>query len=69
MADKLTPKEGRFGREAVHQLLDILGLPDNTVGFTLRVYSGQFVTIECEFVLGDGSVGPVLTEYDLTPQS
>jgi hypothetical protein len=64
---ELNAKQKRFGRETVQKLLDILGLPENTVGLTLRVYAGQFVTVECEYVLDNGGFAPALAAYDLTP--
>jgi hypothetical protein len=68
MVDKLTPKQSLLGREVARKLIDVLDLPKNTVGFSLRVYAGQFVTIECEYVLDDGRVAPLLAEHDVTPQ-
>lgn len=57
-----------LGHNIGQKLVDTLGLPKNTIGFTLRVFAGQFVTVECEYVLDDGSFAPALAEYYLAPR-
>jgi hypothetical protein len=46
------------------ELCDALGLPKYTRGFTLRCYTGELVTVECEYY-PDGSFQPALARYHL----
>ena len=46
-------------------LVDALGLPSNTIGFTLRCYAGELVSVECEYLPRDGGIVPVLAQYNL----
>jgi len=37
------------GQDIGKELCDALGLPKNTISFTLRAQVGHFVTVECEY--------------------
>ncbi len=37
------------GNQIGKALCDALGLPKGTIGFTLRCYSGELVTVTCEY--------------------
>lgn len=37
------------GQDIGKELCDVLGLPKNTISFTLRASVGHFVTVECEY--------------------
>lgn len=48
------------------RLLEALGLPPNTSGFTLRCYSGEFVTVTCEYAPEDGdALVAALSEFEV----
>ena len=55
------------GNQISKELQDALGLPKDTLGFTLRCYAGEVITVECEYC-PDGSFQTALTEYHLTPR-
>lgn len=38
-----------LGHQIGKALVDALGLPKGTVGFTLRCYHGELVSVECEY--------------------
>lgn len=52
-------------RQIGKALVDALGLPSNTIGFTLRCYAGELVSVECEYLPRDGGIVPVLAQYNL----
>lgn len=56
-----------LGHEIGKELCDALGLPKRTRGFTLRCYTGQPVTVECEY-FPDGRFQAALAEYTLVPR-
>jgi len=53
-----------LGHQLSKGLIDALGLPSMTRGFTLRCYTGQAVTVECEYY-PDGSFQTALAQYQL----
>jgi hypothetical protein len=46
-------------------LVEALGLPSNTIGFTLRCYAGELVSVECKYLPRDGGIVPALAQYSL----
>ena len=55
-----------MGHQVGQELCEALGLPKNTVGFTLRCYAGEFTKVECEYLPEDGSgLATALAEYFL----
>lgn len=54
------------GQQISKELQDALGLPKHTLGFTLRCYSDEIVTVECEYY-PDGSFQSALAHYNLVP--
>lgn len=56
-----------MGNEIGKAMLEALGLPKGTVGFTLRVRSGKIVTVECEYCpdVEKGSVVRAMAQYSL----
>ena len=54
-----------MGHQISKELYDALGLPPNTIGFTLRCYSREIVSVECEYC-PDGSFQSALAQYQLT---
>jgi hypothetical protein len=56
------------GNQISKGLLDALGLPEMTRGFTLRCFSGEIVTVECEYY-PHGSFETALAQYTLTPRA
>lgn len=56
-------------RQIGKALVDALGLPSNTIGFTLRCYAGELVSVECEYLPRDGGIVPVLAQYDLVQRT
>ena len=55
------------GHQISKELCDALGLPKLTRGFTLRCYSGEPVTVECEYY-PDGGFQTALAQYHLVPR-
>ena len=56
-----------LGHEISRDLCDALGLPKRTRGFTLRCYTGEAVSVECEYY-PDGSFQGALAHYELAPR-
>jgi hypothetical protein len=52
------------GHQISKGLCDALGLPKHTRGFTLRCYTGELVTVECEYY-PDGSFQTELAQCRL----
>lgn len=50
-------------------LIDALGLPKQTIAFTLRARAGHFVTVECEYVPENDQFVTELASYGLVPLS
>lgn len=48
------------------ELIEALGLPKYTTGFTLRCYTGKLVEVECEYLVEDGSFTSALAKFRLT---
>lgn len=57
-----------LGHQISKELCAALGLPPMTRGFTLRCYTGQAVTVECEYY-PHGSFEPALAQYHLVPNA
>ena len=57
-----------LGHQISKELCDALGLPKQTRGFTLRCYTGEPVTIECEYY-PDGGFQTALAQYHLVPRA
>ena len=57
-----------LGQQISKELCAAFGLPPMTRGFTLRCYTGQPVTIECEYY-PHGSFETALAQYHLTPSA
>jgi hypothetical protein len=55
------------GHQISKELCDALGLPKLTRGFTLRCYTGEPVTVECEYY-PDGGFQLALAQYHLVPR-
>lgn len=55
-----------MGHQISKDLCDALGLPRLTRGFTLRCYSGEPVTVECEYYPA-GGFQTALAQYQLVP--
>lgn len=55
------------GQQIGSALCDALGLPKHTRGFTLRCYTGEAVTVECEYYpdIDKGSITLAMAEYEL----
>jgi len=56
-----------LGQQISKELQDALGLPKHTVGFTLRAYANEMVTVECEYC-PNGSFQSALARYHLVPR-
>lgn len=56
------------GRQIGKELRDVLGLPKNTISFTLRAYPNEVVTVTCEYAPDDPSIGRLLGRFDLVPR-
>lgn len=56
------------GQQIGKELCDALGLPKFTRGFTLRCYTGEVVTVECEYY-PEGSFQTALAQYHLVPRT
>lgn len=54
-----------LGHQIGPQLVEALGLPKNTVGFTLRCYAGETVSVECEYWPEDHGLAKALAQYNL----
>lgn len=54
-----------IGQELGKRLVEALGLPKHTMGITLHVYPGQFVTVECKYALDEDKLSPLMAEYAL----
>lgn len=54
------------GHQISKELGDALGLPPMTRGFTLRCYTGEIVTVECEYY-PTGAFQTALAKYNLLP--
>jgi hypothetical protein len=55
------------GHQISKELCDALGLPKLTRGFTLRCYTGELVSVECEYY-PDSSFQLALAQYHLVPR-
>lgn len=55
-----------MGHQISQALLDALNLPPMVRGFTLRCYSGEAVTVECEYY-PTGAFQTELARYHLVP--
>ena len=55
-----------LGQQISKELGDALGLPPMTRGFTLRCFTGEVVTVECEYY-PTGAFQTALAKYNLTP--
>lgn len=55
------------GQQISKELQDALGLPEHTVGFTLRAYANEIVAVECEYY-PNGSFQSALARYHLVPR-
>lgn len=53
-----------LGQHISQDLLKALGLPKQTIGFTLRCRYDEIVTVECEYY-ADGDFQTALAEYEL----
>jgi hypothetical protein len=57
-----------IGQQLNAALIKALGLPRNTLAFTLRAKVGDIVTVECEYYPDDGGIVAALAEYGLVPR-
>lgn len=58
-----------LGHEIGQALCDALGLPKNTVAFTLRCRAMEVVRVECEYYPEDAAaISSALMEYELVPR-
>lgn len=53
------------GQQIGKALIDALGLPKNTKGFTLRVYANEIVTVACEYAPTDPSIVQLLGQFEV----
>jgi hypothetical protein len=58
-----------MGQEIGKQLCAALGLPKNTVGFTLRCYALELVTVECEYYPEGKLLTSALAQFTLEPRA
>lgn len=54
-----------MGQQIGKDLCDALGLPKQTIGFTLRCYSQEIVTVECEYYPEGELITRALAQYSL----
>jgi hypothetical protein len=54
-----------LGHQIGPQLVEALGLPKNTSGFTLRCYAGEAVSVVCEYWPEDAGLAKALAQYNL----
>jgi hypothetical protein len=54
-----------LGHQIGPQLVEALGLPKNTVGFTLRCYADEIVSVKCEYWPEDFGLAKALSRYNL----
>lgn len=54
-----------LGQDIGKELCDALGLPKNTIGFTLRAWVGHCVTVECEYYPEGKEVARALAKFKL----
>ena len=54
-----------LGQQIGPRLLESLGLPKNTISFTLRARAGKVVTVECEYAPEGDAYARELAEYFL----
>ena len=54
-----------LGQQIGPKLLESLGLPKNTISFTLRVRAGEVVTVECVYAPDGDLYARELAEYFL----
>ena len=54
-----------LGQQIGPKLLESLGLPKNTISFTLRARVGKVVTVECEYAPEGDAYASELAEYFL----
>lgn len=54
-----------LGYQIGAQLVEALGLPKYTIGFTLRCYAGEIVSVTCEYWPEDHGLAKALAEYNL----
>jgi hypothetical protein len=57
-----------LGHQIGVALVKALGLPRQTIGFTLRCYVNEAVSVECEYYPEDGEIVAALAEYELVPK-
>lgn len=58
-----------LGHQIGQVLCNALGLPKNTVAFTLRCRAGEVVRVECEYLPESAdALGTALMEYELLPR-
>ena len=57
-----------IGEQIGARLRDALGLPKNTIAFTLRAQVGRVVTVECEYVPEGDAYMTELEEFFLVPR-
>lgn len=53
-----------LGHQIGGKLCKALGLPKNTIGFTLRCRAGELVSVECEY-LPEGSFDSAFAQFEL----
>lgn len=58
-----------LGQHIGKELVESLGLPKYTIGFTLRARVGEVVTVECEYAPESDLFVRKLAEYTLTPRT
>lgn len=54
-----------LGHQIGRQLVEALGLPKNTSGFTLRCYANEVVSVTCEYWPEDFGLAKALAKYNL----
>lgn len=58
-----------LGQHIGKELVESLGLPKYTIGFTLRARVGEVVTVECEYMPEGDEFVPALAQYSLVPRT
>jgi hypothetical protein len=56
-----------LGHQIGPQLVEALGLPKNTSGFTLRCYANEVVSVTCEYWPEGHGLAKALARYNLLP--
>jgi hypothetical protein len=54
-----------LGHQVGPQLVEALGLPRNTTGFTLRCYANEVVSVTCEYWPEDSGLADALSQCNL----